>query len=166
MFGKAKMNQDPKMNAVGINDVSKLLEMKDQQMQLNEFNKDQCKATIDMLDEYKASLVNPEQNGHYMDADQQSKSKLINDSKLVTYHRNKFVKMWNKRQENEEQVRQMKETGVNQEFSRNNDIDSNGITNSGFGNNTKVNNDLDTIDENKNDNSTESDKSETFTVEG
>jgi len=34
------MNQDPKMNAVGINDVSKLLEMKDQQMQLNEFNKD------------------------------------------------------------------------------------------------------------------------------
>jgi len=60
----------------------------------------------------------------------------------------------------------MKETGVNQEFSRNNDIDSNGITNSGFGNNTKVNNDLDTIDENKNDNSTESDKSETFTVEG
>lgn len=51
MFGKAKMNQDPKMNAVGLNDVSKLLEMKDQQMQLNEFNKDYCKATIDMLDE-------------------------------------------------------------------------------------------------------------------
>jgi len=56
MFGKAKMNQDPKMNAVGVNDVSKLLEMKEQQMKLNDFNKDYCKSIITQFDDYKLEL--------------------------------------------------------------------------------------------------------------
>lgn len=47
LFGKAKMNQDPKMNAVGINDMSKLLEMKEEQMKLNDFDKEICKGIID-----------------------------------------------------------------------------------------------------------------------
>lgn len=163
MFGKAKMNQDPKMNAVGMNDISKLLEMKDQQMQLNEFDKDYCKDVIDTLDTYKCTLLASVRNGGYdagvvVDADEQSK--LINDAKLVTYHRNKFVKMWNKRYENEEQVRQMKETGVNQEFSRNNDDKQEIEVQCNDNVSGSPNNDLEKIDEINNDNSTESEKSE------
>lgn len=112
LFGKAKLNQDPLMNAVGINDINKLLERKEEQMKLSDFDKDICKSIIDYLDKWRDELnknisVNNEQeqeqneneNNQYKDIIYQSQSNISVKSKidLVTYHRNKFVKMWNKR---------------------------------------------------------------------
>jgi len=56
LFGKAKLNQDPIMNAVGINDINKLLERKEEQMKLSDFNKDICKSIIDYLDKWRDEL--------------------------------------------------------------------------------------------------------------
>jgi len=40
LFLEAKMNQDPLLNAIGVNDIEKLAKIKENQMHLSQFNKE------------------------------------------------------------------------------------------------------------------------------
>jgi len=105
VFIEAKLHQDPMTNAIGVNDTDKLMKIKEEQSTLSEFDKDYCKHTIQVF------------NGEISSLDKTNQSELQRYNTLK-YFKNKFVRLWNNRCDNEMRVKDMNQNGgYNNDFS-------------------------------------------------